>query len=87
MPFVRKLAAAGLLVATIGIGFHAGCAAAQTGPISAADAKAAKAKSVAQKDCLETCKSRGKVKPPSACANWCAPGQCYRSTSEAYCVK
>lgn len=61
---------------------------AQTGPISAAAAKAEGAKTFSASSCVATCKSRGNVQPPSDCGpKWCTKGRCYRSQFEAYCIK
>ena len=76
--------AVGALALVLGVGISV---AQSTGPISAANAKAENAVSRAQAACLAGCKARGNVKPASACANWCEPGQRYRSLYEAYCVK
>lgn len=59
-----------------------------TGPISAAAATAAGAKTNSASSCIATCKARGNVQPQSDCAaKWCVPGQCYQSRYEAYCIK
>ena len=81
--FIGALAIAGGVL-LVGVGISS---AQSTGPISAATAKAENAITRSQSACLSVCKARGNVKPASACANWCEPGQCYRSLYEAYCIK
>ena len=89
MPSERalKIAAAGLVMAcALLVGGRAPLAQ-TTGPITVAAAKAAKARTVPQQECLDSCKSRSSTRASSVCANWCTPGQCYQSSKEAYCVK
>lgn len=85
----RALVIIGLVLSGIGFGMSAEFAMAQSpGPISAATAKAAGAKSHRASACMGVCKARGPFRTKSDCAKWCTPGQCYFSGSyEAYCIK
>lgn len=87
-----RIASKGLVIATVvaaALGFGPGAVHAQTGtgPISAAAAKAAGARTIRASSCVATCKARANV-PASDCASkWCVVGKCYQSSKEAYCVK
>jgi hypothetical protein len=84
-----KLLRAGLLGVTLIAMFATTpiAAAQETGPISAATAKKEGARAITHARCMKVCTDRGNIQPPSACANWCRAGRCYRSRSEPYCVR